>query len=161
RRGRGPLRGAGNPAEAVWAGLYAAVLEGERVRVEEHISESGGHRLQARQMVARERSAFAGELPVRGVVEVATVRGSAEAVERLRESLRLLVRRHEALRTRIVLAAGHPEQWVGAEPVEWELPLADLRSAAPGEAEARARRMVEEEVRRPFDLQGEWSVRNR
>jgi hypothetical protein len=35
-----------------------------------------------------------------------------------------------------------------------ELPLTDLRHVAPRECEAEARRLAEEEARRPFDLSG-------
>ncbi|HVR96204.1 MAG TPA: amino acid adenylation domain-containing protein, partial [Thermoanaerobaculia bacterium] len=65
-------------------------------------------------------------------------------------SLHEIVRRHEALRTSFHLRDGHPVQVVHpVMPVP--LPLIDL-AALPGAAE-ESRRLIDAEVRRPFDLE--------
>ncbi|HSN85376.1 MAG TPA: condensation domain-containing protein, partial [Thermoanaerobaculia bacterium] len=69
-------------------------------------------------------------------------------VPALEESLREVVRRHEALRTTFGLQNGEPVQLVSSE-VRLDLPVLDLRgSGAAGEAA----RLAAEEARRPFDL---------
>jgi amino acid adenylation domain-containing protein len=62
-----------------------------------------------------------------------------------------IVRRHEALRTVILVRDGEPMQEV-RPPSRWALPIVDL-SALSGEArEAAVRELVAEEAVRPFDL---------
>ncbi|HLE82919.1 MAG TPA: amino acid adenylation domain-containing protein, partial [Thermoanaerobaculia bacterium] len=66
-------------------------------------------------------------------------------------ALQGVVRRHETLRTRFGAAGGAPVQWVaaaGALPVE----RVDLSALAPETREERARALVRERARRPFDL---------
>ncbi|MGD2148957.1 MAG: condensation domain-containing protein, partial [Anaerolineae bacterium] len=75
----------------------------------------------------------------------------ALAVEALKRGLNEIVARHESLRTTIVAVDGQPMQIV--EPTaRLSLPMVDLAGLPPGEREARARGLVEEEARRPFDL---------
>ncbi|MET0646274.1 MAG: condensation domain-containing protein, partial [Pyrinomonadaceae bacterium] len=69
----------------------------------------------------------------------------------LGRSLTELARRHEVLRTRFVEDSGELTQEVTpAQPVP--LPLIDLSQEINGERESAARRLMEEEARRPFDL---------
>ncbi|MET0395442.1 MAG: condensation domain-containing protein, partial [Longimicrobiaceae bacterium] len=80
-------------------------------------------------------------LRLRGRVDV-------DALERSFDALRA---RHETLRTVFASVDGEPVQVVG-EPGPRELPVTDLR-AFPAEArEAEVRRLVQEEMTRPFDL---------
>ncbi|MGH7579405.1 MAG: condensation domain-containing protein, partial [Gemmatimonadales bacterium] len=73
-------------------------------------------------------------------------------VSALQRSLATIVERHEALRTTFRLADGDPVQVV-APNLELELPVTD-RSAVPvDDREADVRRLIQEEVRRPFDLE--------
>jgi amino acid adenylation domain-containing protein/non-ribosomal peptide synthase protein (TIGR01720 family) len=61
-----------------------------------------------------------------------------------------LTRRHEALRTRFVTVVGHPVQVIDP-PMPFVLPAIDLSGLR--ERAAEARRITEEEARRPFDLE--------
>nr|QEO73764.1 AMP-dependent synthetase and ligase [uncultured bacterium] len=71
----------------------------------------------------------------------------------LERTLTEVVRRHEALRTTVRTENGQPVQFV--EPAfAVKLPLTDLRHVAADAREAEARRLAEEEARRPFDLSG-------
>jgi acyl carrier protein len=78
----------------------------------------------------------------------------------LERSLNRIVERHEALRTTITLAAGEPVQVVSPHS-RLALQLTDLGDAPPSERLARARAEVEEEGRRPFDLERGPVVRAR
>jgi amino acid adenylation domain-containing protein len=62
-----------------------------------------------------------------------------------------LVRRHESLRTSFGEAGGEPVQFV-ADDARSELALIDLSEVEPAGREGRARLLVAEESRRPFDL---------
>ncbi|MET0647983.1 MAG: amino acid adenylation domain-containing protein [Pyrinomonadaceae bacterium] len=70
------------PAEEVLAGLWAQLLNVERVGVEDNFFELGGDSLLATQLVTRLRNVFEVELPLRCVFESPTVAGLAEQVER-------------------------------------------------------------------------------
>jgi len=67
----------------------------------------------------------------------------------LRDSLRDLVNRHEALRATF---GAEGECLRFTPPGEIEIPLEDLSSAAPSDGEARLDAVVQEEARQPFDL---------
>ncbi|HEY4573915.1 MAG TPA: condensation domain-containing protein, partial [Thermoanaerobaculia bacterium] len=69
----------------------------------------------------------------------------------LESSLRAEVRRHEILRTRFVAEGGHPWQVIEAG-MDVPLPLVELGGYAEAEREARARELVLEQLRKPFDL---------
>lgn len=73
-------------------------------------------------------------------------------VPALERSLREVIRRHGALRTRFVVENGEPLQKVEAS-VEFRLPLLDLGSQESAEnGRKRAQEIVEQEVAKPFDL---------
>jgi hypothetical protein len=72
-------------------------------------------------------------------------------VEAMRRSLTELIRRHESLRTTFPLREGVPVQHI-CPPYEVELAVIGLESLPEPEREAEARRLVEREALRPFDL---------
>jgi amino acid adenylation domain-containing protein len=66
-------------------------------------------------------------------------------------SIREIVRRHEVLRSRVVVRGGEPVQVV-ADDVDVRLRVVDLRAEPPATSEAEAARIADAEVRTPFDL---------
>ncbi|WP_370469510.1 non-ribosomal peptide synthase/polyketide synthase, partial [Corallococcus caeni] len=72
-------------------------------------------------------------------------------VEALRRAFEALVARHEALRTTFHEHQGQPTQRVHA-PAGWTLPLTDLSSLPEDQRETEARKLANEEARRPFRL---------
>ncbi|HEX7314138.1 MAG TPA: amino acid adenylation domain-containing protein [Pyrinomonadaceae bacterium] len=69
----------------------------------------------------------------------------------LERSLGEIVRRHESLRTTFDIVGGQPRQFIAdARPVR--LNVTDLSGLPADEREAASQRLVEEEIRRPFDL---------
>ncbi|HVS01000.1 MAG TPA: non-ribosomal peptide synthase/polyketide synthase, partial [Thermoanaerobaculia bacterium] len=74
------------PVEEILAGLFAEVLQLDRIGVEESFFELGGHSLLATQLVSRVRAVFDVDLPVRAVFESPDVAGLAAEVEALRET---------------------------------------------------------------------------
>ena len=70
-------------------------------------------------------------------------------VETLERVLGEIVRRHEILRTTFKMSGGRPVQVVSTR--TQSLPLIDLGGSREGESEAQ--RVLEEEARRPFDLE--------
>jgi amino acid adenylation domain-containing protein len=70
----------------------------------------------------------------------------------LEAALGAMVARHEALRTTYEARGGRPAQRV-APPAPWALPLVDLSGLPEGTRRAAARRLSEEMVARPFDLE--------
>ena len=73
-------------------------------------------------------------------------------VPALARSLATLVARHEALRTTFRLAEGEPVQVVAPE-LPLELPVTDRSAVPAADREDEVRRLIQEEVRRPFDLE--------
>ena len=69
-----------NPAEEIIATVWAKVLGCEQVGRHEHFFSLGGHSLLASQVIARLRTAFNIELPLRTIFNSPTVAGLAEAV---------------------------------------------------------------------------------
>ncbi len=79
-------------------------------------------------------------------------------VDALRRALALVVERHATLRTVFVVEKGNPRPVVVASP-SVDIPVTDLTTVPAGERAAAAQRLVEEEVRRPFDLAADLMVR--
>ena len=73
-------------------------------------------------------------------------------ISALRQSLREVVRRHEALRTRFVARDGWPRQVID-EPDQLEASIWDISQPVEGEGERRLREVARQEARRPFDLE--------
>ncbi|MFL6196329.1 MAG: non-ribosomal peptide synthase/polyketide synthase [Thermoanaerobaculia bacterium] len=78
--------------------------------------------------------------------------GGGLDVHALKAALGGLVLRHEALRTRFAEADGTPWQEV-LPPYLPDLPVIDLGALAEDRREAEARRLIQEEFERPFDLE--------
>ncbi len=76
--------------EEILCGIFAAVLKREHMGVGQNFFEAGGHSLLATQVIARVRSAFAVQLPLRAIFEAPTVAGLAEHVKRARRAEREL-----------------------------------------------------------------------
>ena len=72
--------------------------------------------------------------------------------EALAQSFNEIVRRHAALRTTLRVIDGEPAQFV-APRLKIEAPILDLRKCDSKIREAEARRLVDEDARRPFDLE--------
>ncbi|HKS30079.1 MAG TPA: SDR family NAD(P)-dependent oxidoreductase [Pyrinomonadaceae bacterium] len=78
----------------------------------------------------------------------------------MERALSEIVRRHEVLRTTFTSIDGAPVQVIAAhKPLQ--LPLVDLSQMNEGEREARATQIIEEEAKRPFDLERGPVVRAR
>jgi len=69
------------PVEELLAGIWREVLGRERVGVEESFFDLGGHSLLVMQLLARLRSVFGVDLPVRRIFEAPTVAACARVVE--------------------------------------------------------------------------------
>jgi len=72
-------------------------------------------------------------------------------VRALRASLNALVARHETLRTTFRSDGETAFQVIGPQR-RWRLPLVDLTQSPESERETEARRLVEEDALRPFNL---------
>jgi non-ribosomal peptide synthetase component F len=66
-------------------------------------------------------------------------------------SIHTIIARHETLRTRFPATDDEPLQVVDDPDDDWRIPIADLTGLA-GDAEREARRLLDEELTRPFDL---------
>jgi len=69
----------------------------------------------------------------------------------LQKSFQEIANRHESLRTTFMAEGGEPQQVIHAE-LKLQLPFSDLRSLPREQREIEARKRIEEDVRRPFDL---------
>ncbi|HYV13035.1 MAG TPA: amino acid adenylation domain-containing protein [Pyrinomonadaceae bacterium] len=69
------------PVEEVVAGVWSTVLGVERVGLNDNFFELGGHSLLATQVIARVRTAFRVEVPLRRIFETPTVAGMAAWIE--------------------------------------------------------------------------------
>ncbi|WP_433234976.1 amino acid adenylation domain-containing protein [Actinomadura nitritigenes] len=82
-------------------------------------------------------------------------------VQALEHALSRIVARHEILRTTITVADdGVPAQVIHA-PAPLEIPVTDLSDSDTEDVHAEARRIVEGDARRPFDLAAEFPLRVR
>lgn len=72
-------------------------------------------------------------------------------VEALRQSLQVLVERHSALRSRVVLQAGQPTLTT-LPTMELPWSAVDLRDGPPDRREAKVQRLTQAIARQPFDL---------
>ncbi|HEY0607350.1 MAG TPA: amino acid adenylation domain-containing protein, partial [Herpetosiphonaceae bacterium] len=70
----------------------------------------------------------------------------------LTASLDEIIRRHETLRTTIVVVDGQPVQAIG-RPQPIALPLVSLAELGPEEQAAQMQRLIAEEIQQPFDLE--------
>jgi len=70
------------PIESLLADIWADVLGVPRVGVDDDFFELGGHSLRATRIIARARTAFGTELPLRSFFETPTVAGLSLAVAR-------------------------------------------------------------------------------
>jgi amino acid adenylation domain-containing protein len=198
--------------EELVAGIWAELLNVERVGPHAHFFELGGHSLLAMKLMARVRGLFGVELPVRALFEGPTVAELSAAIERaiagapasrarpiarvgrgaplpvsfaqqrlwlqaqldpqstayhvpgtlhlrgpldaaaLERAFRLVVARHETLRTRFAAIDGEPMQIVDAQ-ADFEWAINDLRELAGDARTARARALIDDVHRRPFDLE--------
>ncbi len=80
----GTVDEARTPTEEILAGLFAEALGRERVGIDEHFFEIGGHSLSATQVISRARRALGVELRVHQLFDAPTVAGLALEVERSR-----------------------------------------------------------------------------
>ncbi len=214
--GGGGAEGDRTPVMELLAGVWADLLQRERVGVHDSFFDLGGHSLLGTRLIARVRHLFGIELSLRALFEEPTVAGLAGLVERglqgtalaalpltaarrdpaagagettpasvtqrrlwflqqlapagfflnvphtvrlrgdlaapvLARALSAIVARHEPLRTSFVTRGGEPQQRVAA-PAPLALPRVDLADLPAGRREAAARRLVEGEGERRFDL---------
>jgi amino acid adenylation domain-containing protein len=68
-----------------------------------------------------------------------------------RQSLNEILQRHEALRTRFILAEGKPVQAIASN-LTLQIPLVDLENLPASEREPEVLRLANQEVKLPFDL---------
>ncbi|MGC4097998.1 MAG: amino acid adenylation domain-containing protein [Nitrospira sp.] len=73
-----------NPTEEMLIGIWETILKRDRIGIHDNFFDLGGHSLLATQVMARARSVFHVELPLRTLFEATTVAQLAEAVETVR-----------------------------------------------------------------------------
>ncbi len=93
---------------------------------------------------------YAPTSPVYNLVETFRLSGVLE-VAALERALQTMVARHETLRTTFALADTGVVQRIAASGV-FHLPIVDLTELPDAERQSRARQLLEEESRKPFDL---------
>ncbi|MFC5825235.1 non-ribosomal peptide synthase/polyketide synthase [Nonomuraea insulae] len=76
----GEFMGPRTPVEEVLCGLFAGLLEVDRVGIHDSFFDRGGHSLLATRLVGRLRSAFGTEVPIAAVFETPTVAGLAASI---------------------------------------------------------------------------------
>jgi hypothetical protein len=87
---------------------------------------------------------------LRGVASTTRLRGPLN-IERLRSCLHAVVRRHEALRTRIVLIEGSPVQ-VFTNEEDYHLDVHNIELGSSVEGEREARRLTEQYLKQTIDV---------
>jgi amino acid adenylation domain-containing protein len=70
-----------NPMEEMLSGIWSTLLKRDHIGVHDNFFDLGGHSLLATQVMARVRSVFCVELPLRTLFEATTVAQLAEAIE--------------------------------------------------------------------------------
>src|SRR6185295_5151333 len=80
-RAEGQIIAARTPAEELIIGIFASVLQVEKVGAGDNFFTLGGHSLLATQLVSRVRDVFGVDLPLRRVFEMPTVAELAHAIE--------------------------------------------------------------------------------
>lgn len=95
--------------------------------------------------------------PVYNMCEAMRLRGTLD-VSALERSLNAIIRRHESIRTNFVSIDGNPVQVIAPERT-LSLFVHDISTLAGPAREARLQEMIEEESRRPFDLQKDLLLR--
>lgn len=100
--------------EDILCGIFGEVLKHERVGIHDDFFELGGHSLLATQVMARVRSAFEIEIPLRTFLEVPTVAELAERVRQARGSQRapLPPVQHLECRDGLPLSYGQQRLWI-------------------------------------------------
>ena len=73
-----------NSAEEMLTGIWETILKRDRIGIHDDFFDLGGHSLLATQVMARVRSVFRAELPLRTLFEATTVAELAEAIESAR-----------------------------------------------------------------------------
>lgn len=71
-----------NPAEEMLTGIWETILKRDRIGIHDNFFDLGGHSLLATQVMARVRSVFRVEVPLRTVFEATAVAKLAEAIEK-------------------------------------------------------------------------------
>lgn len=87
---------------------------------------------------------------LRQIVSALRLRGRLD-VSALQSSVTEIVRRHDALRTRIVIRDGVPSQEISAS-ADSEIRLDDLRTAPEGLRDAETIRIIEQHILKPIDF---------
>jgi hypothetical protein len=87
---------------------------------------------------------------VRQIASATRLRGCLH-IGALRECLAEMVRRHDALRTRIVIRDGIPTQEID-EPAAWDLPIDDLTAVPKKRLDAEVKSLIEWHILEPIDL---------
>ena len=73
-----------NPAEEMLTGIWSIILKRDRIGIHDNFFDLGGHSLLATQVIARVRSVFRVDLPLRTLFEATTVAQLAETIESTR-----------------------------------------------------------------------------
>jgi amino acid adenylation domain-containing protein len=73
-----------NPSEEMLTGIWATILKRDRIGIHDDFFDLGGHSLLATQVMARVRSVFRVELPLRTLFEATTVAQLAEVIQSAR-----------------------------------------------------------------------------
>jgi len=88
--------------------------------------------------------------PLLNICDARRIRGNLD-VRLVRESLRMLIQRHEALRTQFAEDDGRPAQII-AQSIELDMPVVELCELPDAQKETEAFRMAADEADVPFDL---------